>query len=170
MGILQARIREELTMLSSGDLPHPRIKPTSPMAPALQADSLPLSLPGVIQSRGSKIHLRDSRDSNSHLSSCLRRAKGRLSRQYSTSASQLQIELFHLYLIYRLVFHVRFHKKKGLKAWRSKVICRTERVLFTSWMMWIVSSKLCHVQSEWQGKVVLCRGTQLGPEGSFIQA
>ena len=30
-------------MPSSGDLPDPGIKPVSPVAPALQADSLPLS-------------------------------------------------------------------------------------------------------------------------------
>ena len=45
-GILQARILEWVAISSSGDLPHPGIKPTSFAAPALQADSLPLSHQG----------------------------------------------------------------------------------------------------------------------------
>ena len=45
-GILQARILEWVAMPSSGDLPNPGIKPGSPLAPALQADSLPLSHQG----------------------------------------------------------------------------------------------------------------------------
>ena len=42
-GILQARILEWVAIPSPGDLPNPGIKPRSPSAPALQADSLPLS-------------------------------------------------------------------------------------------------------------------------------
>ena len=42
-GILQARILEWLSCSPVGDLPDPGIEPTSPAAPALQADSLPLS-------------------------------------------------------------------------------------------------------------------------------
>ena len=45
-GILQARILEWVTMPSSRDLPDPGIKPTSPVASSLQADSLPLSNQG----------------------------------------------------------------------------------------------------------------------------
>ena len=45
-GILQARILEWVAMPSSRDLPDPGIKPTSPVAPALQEDSLPLSNQG----------------------------------------------------------------------------------------------------------------------------
>ena len=45
-GILQARILEWVAISSSGDLPHPGIKPASFAAPALQADSLPLSRQG----------------------------------------------------------------------------------------------------------------------------
>ena len=40
-GILQARIL--LSCSPAGDLPDPGIEPTSPVAPALQVDSLPLS-------------------------------------------------------------------------------------------------------------------------------
>ena len=40
--ILQARILEWVAMPSSGDVLDPRIEPTSPLAPALQAYSLPL--------------------------------------------------------------------------------------------------------------------------------
>ena len=39
-GILQARTLEWIVMPSSGDLPNPAIKPTSPVSPALQEDSL----------------------------------------------------------------------------------------------------------------------------------
>ena len=46
--ILQARIREWVAMPSSGDLLDPGIEPTSPLAPALQADSLPLSHWGTL--------------------------------------------------------------------------------------------------------------------------
>ena len=42
-GILQARILEWVSMPPPGDLPNPGIKPTSPAARALQADSLLLS-------------------------------------------------------------------------------------------------------------------------------
>ena len=42
-GILQAKILEWVAMPSSGDLPHPGIKPRSP---ALQMDSLPSEPPG----------------------------------------------------------------------------------------------------------------------------
>ena len=45
-GIFQSRILEWVPLLSPGDLPDPRIKPTSPMSPAFQADSLPLSHQG----------------------------------------------------------------------------------------------------------------------------
>ena len=41
--ILQARILEWVAMPSPGDLPDPGIEPVSPVAPAMQADSLPLS-------------------------------------------------------------------------------------------------------------------------------
>ena len=40
-GILQAKILEWLPFPSPGHLPIPGIKPTSPVSPALQADSLP---------------------------------------------------------------------------------------------------------------------------------
>ena len=44
-GISQARIlkRVGLAFPPPGDLPHPGIKPTSPVSPSLQVDSLPLS-------------------------------------------------------------------------------------------------------------------------------
>ena len=45
-GILQARIPEWVAVSFSRDLPDPGIEPGSPMAPALQADSLPLSRQG----------------------------------------------------------------------------------------------------------------------------
>ena len=41
-GILQARILE-WDLPNPGDLPDPGIKPVSPVAPSLQADSVPLS-------------------------------------------------------------------------------------------------------------------------------
>ena len=43
MGILQARILEWITTPSSKGSSHLGIEPTSPVVPALQADSLPLS-------------------------------------------------------------------------------------------------------------------------------
>jgi len=45
-GILQARILEWVAMPFSRDLPDPGIEPMSLVAPALQADSLPLSHQG----------------------------------------------------------------------------------------------------------------------------
>ena len=42
-GLLQARILEWVAMSLSRDLPDPGIEPVSPVAPALQADSLLLS-------------------------------------------------------------------------------------------------------------------------------
>ena len=42
-GILQARILEWVAMPSFRELPNPEIEPASPVALALQADSLPLS-------------------------------------------------------------------------------------------------------------------------------
>ena len=41
-GLLQARILEWVAVSLSRDLPDPGIEPVSPVAPALQADSLPL--------------------------------------------------------------------------------------------------------------------------------
>ena len=46
-GILQARILEWIAMPPPGDLPDPRIESMSPVAPALQVDSLPLSQRGA---------------------------------------------------------------------------------------------------------------------------
>ena len=43
MGNLQARILEWVAMPSSRDLPNPGIEHVSPVSPALQVDSLPLS-------------------------------------------------------------------------------------------------------------------------------
>ena len=116
VGILQARIPEWLTVPSPRGSSSPGDQTHVSYNPCIARRFFITEPPGVIQSRGSKIHLRGPRDSKSHLSSCLRRAKGRLSGQYSISASQLQIGLLHLYLIYRLAFHVRFHKEKGLEA------------------------------------------------------
>ena len=45
-GILQARILECVAMPSPEDLPNSGIEPETPAAPALQADSLPLSHQG----------------------------------------------------------------------------------------------------------------------------
>ena len=42
-GIFQTRILEWVAISFSRGLPNPRIKPASPMSPALQVDSLPLS-------------------------------------------------------------------------------------------------------------------------------
>ena len=42
-GLLQARILEWIACPPPGDLPHPVIEPMSPVAPALQVASLPLS-------------------------------------------------------------------------------------------------------------------------------
>ena len=39
-GILQARMLEGLPFLPPGDLPHPEIKPTTLLSPALQVESL----------------------------------------------------------------------------------------------------------------------------------
>ena len=50
-GILQARIWSGLLCLPLGDLPDHEIKPTFPAAPALQADSLPLSHGGKCSGR-----------------------------------------------------------------------------------------------------------------------
>ena len=49
-GILQVRVLEWVAMLSSRDLPDQGIKTASPVAPALQADSFPLSDQGKPQS------------------------------------------------------------------------------------------------------------------------
>jgi len=46
MGILQARILEWVAMPSSRELPDPGIESTSPVVPALQVNSLPLSHQG----------------------------------------------------------------------------------------------------------------------------
>ena len=46
MGILQTRIWSGLPFPPLGDLPDPRIEPTSPVSPALRADSLLLAQPG----------------------------------------------------------------------------------------------------------------------------
>ena len=46
-GILQARKLEWVALPFSGDLPNPGVEPVSPVAPALQADSLPLSHQGM---------------------------------------------------------------------------------------------------------------------------
>ena len=48
-GIFQARILEWMVISSSGDLPHPGIKPMSLVSPALQAGYLPMALPGKFQ-------------------------------------------------------------------------------------------------------------------------
>ena len=45
-GIFQARIQNGLPFPPPGDLPDPGIKPTSPLSPALQADSLSAKLLG----------------------------------------------------------------------------------------------------------------------------
>ena len=45
-GILQARILEWAAMPPPGDLPNPGIEPESSVAPALQAESLPLNHQG----------------------------------------------------------------------------------------------------------------------------
>ena len=42
MGILQQEYCSGLPFPPPGDLPHPRIQPTSPESPTLQADPLPL--------------------------------------------------------------------------------------------------------------------------------
>ena len=47
-GISQAKIPEWVAISSSEDLPDPGIKPVSPAAPALQADSSPLSRQGSL--------------------------------------------------------------------------------------------------------------------------
>ena len=49
-GILQARILEWVAMLSSRNLPDLGIKPVSPVSPALEVDSLPLSHPSWVDS------------------------------------------------------------------------------------------------------------------------
>ena len=46
MGFSRKEYCSELPFPPLGDLPNPRIKPVSPRAPALQADSLPLSYQG----------------------------------------------------------------------------------------------------------------------------
>ena len=43
---LHGSLQVELPFPPPGDLPHPRIEPTSPVPPVLQADSLPLSCLG----------------------------------------------------------------------------------------------------------------------------
>ena len=49
VGILQARLLEWVPFPSPGDLPNPRIKPTSPV---LKADSLPSGPPGKPKIQG----------------------------------------------------------------------------------------------------------------------
>ena len=46
MGFSRQEYWSGLPFPSPGDLPHPRIKPASPVSPALQGDSLPLSHQG----------------------------------------------------------------------------------------------------------------------------
>ena len=48
-GVVQARILEWVALPFSGDLPDPGIEPTSPVAPAFEVDSLPLSHQGSAQ-------------------------------------------------------------------------------------------------------------------------
>ena len=50
-GILQARILEWVPCPPPGDLPDPGTKPASPMAPALEVDSLQLSHQGSPSSK-----------------------------------------------------------------------------------------------------------------------
>ena len=52
MGILQARRRDWVAIPPPGDLPDPGTEPVSPVAPALQADSLPLSHRGSPKASG----------------------------------------------------------------------------------------------------------------------
>ena len=66
-GILQARILEWLAMPSPGDLPDPGIEPETPAAPALKADSLPLSHQGSLdttyqRSKVTFVSRRDEKD------------------------------------------------------------------------------------------------------------
>ena len=49
MGFSRQEYRSGLSCPSPGDLPDPGIKPVSPVAPGLQANSLPLSQPGKPQ-------------------------------------------------------------------------------------------------------------------------
>ena len=59
--ILQARILAWVVMPSPGDLPKPRIKPTSLKSPALQVDSLPTEPPGISTLMKKKIRVRHLR-------------------------------------------------------------------------------------------------------------
>ena len=52
MGILQARRQDWAAIPPPGDLPDPGTEPVSPVAPALQADSFPLSLRGSPMASG----------------------------------------------------------------------------------------------------------------------
>ena len=51
LGILQATVLEWVALPSPGDLPDPGIKPMSPVSPALQAHSSPLSHWGIKMSQ-----------------------------------------------------------------------------------------------------------------------
>ena len=48
MGFSRQEYWSEVPFPSPGDLPDPGIKPASPEAPTLQADSLPLSCQGTV--------------------------------------------------------------------------------------------------------------------------
>ena len=48
-GIFQARILDWVVISSPGNLPHPGIKPTSLVSPALQTGSLPMAPPGKLE-------------------------------------------------------------------------------------------------------------------------
>lgn len=90
----------------------------------------------MTKSKGSKILLRTSRDPREHLSSYLKRARGKPSRQKnSTFTSQIQVEQFHFYLFYRLALYIRFRKERGVSGYIKKleeaVMCTTQRVPFT---------------------------------------
>lgn len=62
----------------------------------------------------SNILLRNSRGPRKHLSSFLKRTRGKPSRQKNSKpTSQIQTEQFHFHLFYRLAFYLRFHRREG---------------------------------------------------------
>ena len=56
MGFSRQECWSELLFPSPGHLPDSGIEPTSPVSPALQADSLPTELPGKLFSWSSRVH------------------------------------------------------------------------------------------------------------------
>ena len=114
-GILQVRILEWVAMPSSGDLPNPGIKPSSP---ALQVDSLPCEPPGKPKNTGvgsQSLLQGSSRPRNRTGVSCI---AGGFFTSWATKEAQLKP-----YLVNSQLFSIssskprKGHNFKGMVSW-----------------------------------------------------